>query len=96
MTHTDDRRTLEDWPEAKIITTKKDCVLGDHFHRIKTEKFILTSGEATMRVDMSTIRMERGELYTVNPGQRHSFDIKKGSVLIGLCSHRFDPTDDYK
>jgi len=96
MIHVDDRRTLEDWPEAKIITANKDCVLGDHFHRIKTEKFILTSGEATMKVDLSTIRMERGEVYTISPGQRHSFFVKKGSVLIGICSHKFDPTDDYK
>lgn len=96
MIHEDNRRILEDWPEAKIITAKEDCTLGGHYHKIKTEKFILTSGHAVMRYHAEVFEMKIGELYTVEPTRIHSFDIKKGSVLIGLCSHPFDPTDDYK
>ena len=94
--HSDDRRTLEDWPEAKVLTIKKDCMLGNHFHKIKTEKFLLLSGEIHMIVDGVTEKMQPSTLYTVLPGQAHSFMCKSGSVLIGLCSHVYDKSDDYE
>ena len=100
MIHEDDRRILEDWPEAKIITAKKDCILGNHYHKIKTEMFILTEGSA--RLIINTLvgpvgkQMKVGHTYIIHPGTRHTFHMANGSVLIGLCSHAFDPTDDYK
>lgn len=96
MIHEDNRRRLEDWPEAKIITAKEDCVLGNHYHKIKTEIFILSVGQAWINVDGKRYQMIKGNMYTVYPNQMHSFDIKKDSVLIGLCSHVYDASDDYK
>lgn len=100
MIHEDERRTLEDWPEAKTITAKQDCILGGHYHKIKTEKFILISGKATLIIntivgDVSK-KMKKSEVYTIDPNVKHSFMLTKGSVLIGLCSHPYDPTDDYR
>ena|ERR1043165_1572480 len=100
MIHEDDRRILEDWPEAKTITAKEDCVLGNHYHKIKTEKFILVEGEGELELTTSIGSMKRklklGSLYVVMPYQQHTFHLKKGAVLIGLCSEKFDPSDDYK
>jgi len=97
MIHEDERRILESWAEAKIITAKKDCILGDHYHRIKTEKFIVLSGDVVMLLSNQwPIEMNIGEIYTVEPMTWHSFDMKEGSVMIGLCSHPFDHNDDYK
>jgi quercetin dioxygenase-like cupin family protein len=96
MTHEDERRVLESWQEAKIITAKENCVLGDHYHKVKTEKFILSSGSATIRRDGTLEIMEIGKIETVEPNVRHSFKLTKGSVLIGLCSHPYDSSDDYK
>lgn len=100
MIHEDERRTLEDWPEAKIITTKQDCTLGGHYHKVKTEKFILLSGKAKLIINTLVgdvgKAMKIGKLYTIDPNIKHSFELTAGSVLIGLCSHVYDPTDDYK
>lgn len=96
MIHEDERRTLESWAEAKVITSKQHCVLGDHYHKLKTEKFILSYGEASAVLDGEDKPMEIGKIITVIPGVVHSFILKKDSVLIGLCSHPYDPTDDYK
>lgn len=97
MIHEDERRILEGWPEAKIITAKKGCTLGAHYHKIKTEKFILVSGIASVSIDNSSFQpMQKGEMITIHPGQRHEFDLAIGSVLIGLCSHPYDPKDDYR
>lgn len=95
MIHEDERRILESWPEAKVITAKQDCVLGGHYHKIKTEMFILTSGWAILRFIFSEHVMEVGKIYRIEPKTLHSFEIGEGSVLIGLCSHPYDPTDDY-
>ena len=101
MIHEDERRILEDWPEAKIITAKVDCELGNHYHKIKTERFVLVKGSARMHLNINdngytAERMLSGKLYTVEPGTKHTFFLDKGSVLVGICSHPFDPTDDYR
>jgi D-lyxose ketol-isomerase len=99
--HEDNRRKLTSFPEAKILEIKEDCVVGGHYHKVKTEYFILSSGGAHLITNSfdeghNTIFMQPGELITIPPFTEHTFHIKKGSVLIGLCSHEFDPTDDYK
>lgn len=100
MIHEDDRRILEDWPEAKFITAKQDCTVGNHYHKIKTEKFIVISGNVTMII--STVigdvekKMKVGKMYVIDPGVKHSFRMVKDSVLLGVCSHPYDPTDDYR
>lgn len=96
MIHEDNRRILEDWPEAKLITVKEDCILGNHYHKIKTEKFILVEGSCFALVDNNEYIFERGKLYTIYPGQLHQFELTAGSLLIGICSHAFNPEDDYK
>ena len=100
MKHEDNRRKLEDFPEGKLITAKEDCVVGNHFHKIKTEIFVLSSGECLMvkRINGKDIEVELtiGELVTCYPYEYHEFHLKKGSVLIGLCSHLYDPNDEIK
>ena len=71
-------------------------MLGDHYHKVKTEIFILVSGYAILTINSHVRVMEIGKLYPVLPGNRHTFDLTAGSVLIGLCSHEYDPEDDYK
>lgn len=102
MRHEDDRRILESFPEAKIVTAKTDCVIGGHYHLEKRELFILSSGECLLRKtfngDSHTLSkpMEIGRIYEINPGTYHEFEIKKGSVLVGINSHAHDENDDYK
>lgn len=97
MIHEDHRRTLEDFPEAKLIIAKQDCVLGDHYHKIKTEHFLLINGDATILIGDQLHIMESGRMYTVSPGIIHRLTLWGGGTsVIGLCSHPYDPTDDYK
>lgn len=93
----DSRRKLTSFPEGKLLEIKENCVVGNHYHKIKTEYFVLCEGgECEMMVNDVKIIMEVGVLYTIEPFAYHSFHIKKGSVLMGLCSHPFDHEDDYK
>jgi GDPmannose 4,6-dehydratase len=95
--HEDHRRRLHSFPEAKLLEIKEDCVIGDHYHKIKTEKFILCEGEAVLKIkDQPSEQMKIGKIYTVLPEQHHTFAVKAGSVLVGLNSMPYDPKDDYK
>ena len=96
--HSDDRRDLRSFPEAKLITVKQDSVIGRHFHKKKEEQFILAQGEGVMHLGLPAeiIPMKLGWVYEVKPGQYHEFHMKRGSVLVGLNSHPYDPADDYR
>lgn len=95
-TNEDNRRKLTSFPEGKLLEIKEDCVVGRHYHKIKTEYFVLSKGSAKLQTTTELVDVNIGELITIHPFTYHEFHIKKGSVLIGLCSHPFDPTDDYK
>lgn len=101
MIHEDERRILEEWAEGKVITAKADCTLGNHYHKIKTEKFILVEGFASMTTwstgkTGNTRQMEIGKVYTVKPFTWHGFNLMDGSVMIGLCSEKYNPNDEYQ
>lgn len=99
MTHEDERRTLTSIPyldgEIKIIVTKEDCELGNHYHKIKTELFQLIEGSGTGVIDGHKFRLLTGNHYPVNQNQIHSFNLTKDSVLLCICSHPYDKYDDY-
>lgn len=101
--HSDDRRDLASFPEAKLITVKKDTVLGRHYHMRKDERFILCEGEGTLLLGLSrpgsppsAVPMVIGKIYTVERGTCHEFQLKAGSILVGLNSRPYDPSDDYR
>jgi GDPmannose 4,6-dehydratase len=94
--HSDDRRDLRTFPEAKLIIVKKDCTLGAHYHAKKTELFILSEGSGTIVLEAEATPMEIGRVYAVNPGTLHTFKLRAGSVLVGLNSAAYDPSDDYR
>lgn len=99
--HSDDRRDLETFPEAKILRLKTDCTIGGHYHDHKDEHFILSAGsgqivtapsDGTTRLDEP---MQIGRIYTVTAGTPHWFRLAAGSVLVGLNTAPYDPSDDH-
>lgn len=100
MIHEDERRILFDFDQSskttKIVVAKDDCSLGDHYHKIKTETFMLVSGLGTISLNGSAEIMEIGKKYTVNPKVKHQFSLQKGSVLICLVDKKYNPNDDYR
>ena len=99
MTHEDERRTLTSIPyldgEIKIIVAKKDCELGNHYHKIKTEEFQLIKGKCGAVIGAHGYGMILGDKYVVNINEKHSFNLKKDSILLCICSHSYDSSDDY-
>ena len=111
--HEDKRRTLIDWSDdmsietCKIVEAKEDCVLGNHYHKEKTERFMLLKGSAdifryqVVNGVQVTNYGDRGPMtlnkpYIVRPGVRHSFWLLRGAILICLVDHKYNPNDDFE
>ncbi|HEY2178105.1 MAG TPA: GDP-mannose 4,6-dehydratase [Caulobacteraceae bacterium] len=95
--HSDARRVLESFPDAKLITVKEDCEIGGHFHTRKDEIFILSEGEGRIAFAADSVGapMVIGRIYRVRAGTPHWFLLKAGSILVGLNTRAYDPADDH-
>ena len=98
--HDDDRRTLIEWSGGKVskaLVAKDNCVVGDHYHRNKEERFLLLKGSAKVVVGnaMNDTVFAPFE-FTVPPDTYHKFNLSRGSILLGVCSEEFDPADEIK
>ncbi len=101
--HEDDRRKLIEWANgdfkvAKALIAKSDCIVGDHYHREKDEKFLLLSGVANRVIigDGSWDAVKAPAQFIVYRGSYHLFDLAEGSVLLGVATAEFDPGDEIK
>ena len=104
-THEDERRKLIDWSDdldiatCKLIIAKEDCTLGNHYHKLKTERFMLLSGRARGTASRERIvhtwDLEEFKPYTVSPYLRHSFELKKGAILACLVDKPYSSDDDF-
>jgi len=99
--HEDSRRKLIEWSGgmvSKALVAKHDCIVGDHHHRNKEERFLLLSGIARIAI----IGSDRQESvvapreFIVPPNTYHLFDLAEGSILLGVASQEFDPNDEIK
>lgn len=99
----DHRRLLIDWNDGidiktcKIVKAKDDCLLGDHYHKEKTERFMLLHGSAKYSLDGSDMQqMTPLKPLIVKPNVVHSFYLTQGSLLLCLVDRLYDESDDYK
>lgn len=57
-----------------------------HFHRQKEESFHLLRGDLNVEVDGSRREMKAGELLSVLPGVRHSFQTRGGAIIEEIAT----------
>ena len=100
--HEDDRRSLieltnGEYKACKVVVAKRDCVLGDHYHQGKDERFLLVMGHATEVVlgDEVLRGVESPAEWRVPRGTYHRFTLTAGSVLVGVMSEAFNHADDF-
>lgn len=98
----DARRSLAEfgnggtWKVCKVMEIKEDCWVGNHYHKLKDEMFLLIEGSGTFVLEKTTSTEHAPFSLHVPRGSYHAFNLKKGSVLLGLASEMHDPKDDYK
>ena len=96
--HKDNRRTLYEfeYPVTKILEIHEDCVLGNHYHKKRTEVFVLLKGSIVATLNGVDQEMKPFEPLKVEPEVMHTFKAKEGSILLEFATRFYDPTDDYK
>lgn len=99
--HEDARRRLIEWAEGefkvcKVVIAESDCVVGDHYHLKKDEKFLLLSGRCISATIGGAVTYDpRPPFYFDVPrGIYHRFELEKGAVLLGVATERFDKDDE--
>lgn len=98
----DHRRALSEfgnggtWKVCKYLEITEDCLIGDHYHKNKDESFFLAKGSGTVNLSSFAYPVEAPCFIDVPRGIYHSFNLEKGSILIGLASEEHDPNDDHK
>lgn len=53
----------------------------EHYHKIKEETFHILSGDLTVKLDDKTVKLNKGDLFTINRGQKHLFFSEKGAII---------------
>ena len=99
--HEDSRRRLIEWAEGgfkvcKVVIASEDCVVGDHHHMKKDEKFLLLSGRCKSATigGSETVDPRPPFFFDVPRGIYHRFELEKGAVLLGVATERFDKDDE--
>lgn len=94
--HKDERRDLYEfnYPISKVIIAKEDCILGrGEYHNKKDEIVMLVDGEGKIEIDGKNKKMVLDKVYEIKRGERHTFKLKEGSVLLEWATALFDPKD---
>ncbi len=98
--HEDDRRKLIEWDGgvvSKALIARRVCTVGDHYHRNKEERFLLLKGAATIIIgDDFSEKVFAPFEFTVPVNTYHRFELRKGTILLCVCSGLFDPDDEIK
>src|SRR6185369_16773593 len=98
--HEDERRKLIEWSGGKVskaLIAKDGCIVGNHYHRNKEEKFLLLVGHAYVTIGPDPAKyVDAPTEFTVPPNTYHEFVLSGGSILLGVCSEEFDPKDEIK
>jgi len=99
--HEDDRRLLVemqpgDYKACKVVIAKCDCVLGDHYHTKKDERFLLVQGTATATQigNEKWGRINAPFEWYVPRGKHHRFELLAGSVMVGTATGEYDAEDE--
>lgn len=106
--HEDDRRILTEYisgipfKRAKVIETKKKCILGKHYHNESDSVFYVLKGKCNYilkSAHSSTARVKRdwlfeGECLFVARGIAHTFELYPDTILLETASEIYDPKDE--
>jgi len=84
------------WKQLNIITRKKGCLGGGHYHKRTHEFFYVQSGELIVKVyplkngNPSSYSFKKGDCFEVIPGEQHYMQFCKDTTLVVLYSESFD------
>lgn len=105
--HEDERRVLTEYIKdipfrrAKVLETKKKCVLGNHYHLNSDSVFYVLKGKCSYtlksrhpRKGMTRGWLFEGECIFVSRGVIHTFTVWPDTIILEAASEPFDKNDE--
>jgi len=100
--HCDERGSFEGlvnfgtWKEINMVTSRRDMVRGDHYHKNTEELFIILEGkirvclenmeEGKRRGESLELYVEEGDVFIIEPNVCHTFHVLTDSRWINVLS----------
>ena len=79
----------------KILYQFPNQTNPEHFHKIKEETFILLEGDLTVKVNGIDKDLKKGDILTINIGDKHSFSSKKGAIFEEISTEHISDDSYY-
>ena len=79
-----------------LVLNHNDAISSLHYHKEKTETFIILSGEIELEVNGVVMKRVVGDQNTIYPGMDHRFrTLTRKSVILEVSTHHED-SDTYR
>ena len=98
----DDRGSLtqvitDNFKQLNVLEIAKGEKFGNHYHKIKHEVFYIISGRILLKIDQNDwIMMNEGTAFLIEPGDRHTIEAIRNTVIAETLSHPYDKGDTYE
>lgn len=85
------------WKEINYIESKNKVIRGNHYHKKTYEGFYIISGKIKVTLedirskDTESFTAEKGDIFTINPYEIHTFTMLKKSSWINMLTIPIDP-----
>ena len=79
----------------KIIYQFPKQTNPEHYHKIKEETFILIEGDLVVNVDEKIHNLNKGDMLTILPYQKHSFFSKNGAIFEEISTKHLSDDSFY-
>lgn len=80
---------------SKILSVKRDYQCSLHYHKLKDEMFLVTSGHIRLEKGDETIHMMPGSFVRIPPGITHRFRGIQDSEILEISTHHTE-ADSYR
>ena len=101
------RLEAKEWVErgnyrvSKLYEFGEDCFIqlveikgkvGDHYHKVQTEVFVIVDGEGVMRIDGNDYEVSCGSVLLCKPGAIHSAE---GNMKVLVFKYNYKEDDTF-
>lgn len=67
----------------------------EHYHKIKTETFLVIEGVLELNIDGQPVTLRKNETYTIKPGVKHSFTTQTGVIFEEIATSITNVPDSF-
>lgn len=87
------------WKQINVLFIKRDNTFGGHFHKEKTELFVVMKGEIQVQITKKkrgrVYHFKAGDSFIIEPLDKHTILAVEDSQMVELITEEYDIGDTY-